>query len=131
MCLVVLKGVVICKCKSIQVCTVVFLQSAHHYDVCFRLCPSLQFFFRVTCTTVSARSMFTFRTWHRCDFSFPLDEWVYLLHVSYPLSDVLGYLVPRLARTYKVTVQNYDCLVSSLRQVRIFMTGPPCLDIGR
>ena len=32
------------KRESIQVRTVVFLQSVHHYDVCFRLCPSLQFF---------------------------------------------------------------------------------------
>ena len=33
------------KRESIQVRTVFFfLQSAHHYDVCFRLCPSLQFF---------------------------------------------------------------------------------------
>ena len=32
------------KRESIQVRTVVFLQSAHHYDVCFLLCPSLQFF---------------------------------------------------------------------------------------
>ena len=30
--------------ERIQLRTVFFLQSAHHYDVCFRLCPSLQFF---------------------------------------------------------------------------------------
>ena len=77
------------KRESIQVCTVFFFAVGTPLWCLFPFVSIPTIFWRVTCRTVSARSMFMFCTWHRCDFSFPLDEWVYLLHVSYPLSDVL------------------------------------------
>ena len=77
------------KRESIQVRTVFFFAVGTPLWCLFPFVSIPTIFWRVTCTTVSARSMFTVCIWHRCDFSFPLDEWVYLLHVSYPLSDVL------------------------------------------
>ena len=92
------------KRESIQVRTVVFLQSAHRYDVCFRLCPSLQFLEGYMHDSLCTGDVYVS---HLAQVWFQLSVRRVGLSPACFLPFVwrfIWHLVPRLARTYKVTV---------------------------